>query len=85
MAWHTRLNGYAVSSLNSRYGRTNIDNLASGLVAENEGLTDYELSYLAMLASSEPGCRRSRQLEKGNIVAEDSFIHQNRRAPSQSL
>lgn len=84
-AWHTRLKGYAVSSLKSRYPRANIDNLASGLVAENEWLTDYELSDLAMLPVVNLVVEEAVSSRKANLGVEDSFIHLNRRVPSQSL
>lgn len=85
LAWHTRLKGYAVSSLNSRYPRANINNLASGLVTENEWLTDYELSDLAMLLVVNLIIEEAISSRKANIGVEDPFIHLNRRAPSQSL
>jgi hypothetical protein len=87
LARHTRLKGYAVSPFNSRYRRANIDNLASGLMAENEWLTDYELSDLAMLPVVNLVVEEEEEVSsrKVNIRVEASFIHLNRRAPSQSL
>jgi hypothetical protein len=85
LAWHTRLKGYAVSSLNSRDARANINNLASGLVAENEWLADDELSDLAMLPVVNLVVEEAVSSRRANIGVEDSFIHLNRRAPLQSL
>lgn len=67
------------------YPRANINNLASGLVTENEWLTDYELSDLAMLLVVNLIVEEAASSRKANIGVEDPFIHLNRRAPSQSL
>jgi hypothetical protein len=85
LARYTRLKGYAVSSLKNRYPRANINNLASGLVAENEWLTDCELSDLTMLPIVNLVVEEAVSSIKANIGAEGSFIHLNRKAPSQSL
>jgi hypothetical protein len=85
LAWHTGLKSYAVSSLNSRNARSDINNLASGLVAEDERLTDDELSDLAMLPIVNLVIEEAVSSGKINIGIDDLFIHLNRRAPLQSL
>jgi hypothetical protein len=85
LAWHTGLKSYAFSSSNSRDARSDIDNLASGLVAEDERLTDDELSDLAMLPIVNLVAEEAVSSRKTNMGIEDSFIHLNRRAPLQAL
>jgi hypothetical protein len=54
-------------------------------VAEDERLTDNELSDLAMLLIVNLVAEEAVSSRKTNIGIEDSFIHLNRRAPLQSL